>query len=108
MDARRYLLEAFEPSSPTGPAEGSAARLEHAAAELTREGIPVVYRRTIRVTADETSFHLLDAAGEAAVEAAAQRAGIQPIRVVAAEESVASSCSERPLRARTRRGADRP
>jgi hypothetical protein len=42
------------------------------------------------VAADETSFHLLDAAGEAAVEAVARRAGIQLIRVVAAEESRAS------------------
>jgi len=40
------------------------------------------------VAADETSFHLLDAADEAEVEAAAERAGIQPIRVVAAEERV--------------------
>jgi hypothetical protein len=42
------------------------------------------------VTADETSFHLLDAPDEEAVEAAARRAGIQLIRVVAAEERVAS------------------
>jgi hypothetical protein len=41
------------------------------------------------VPADETSFHLLDAEGEAAVEAAAARAGIRPIRVVAADELVA-------------------
>jgi hypothetical protein len=40
------------------------------------------------VTADETSFHLVDAAGEAEVEAAARRAGIQLIRIVAAEELV--------------------
>jgi hypothetical protein len=43
------------------------------------------------VTADETSFHLLEAPGEEAVEVAARRAGIQLIRVVAAEETVGSS-----------------
>ena len=74
-------------------AESSGDRLERAAAELAREGVPVVYRRTIMVTADETSFHLLDAPGEEAAEAAARRAGIQLIRVVAAEEHVASSRS---------------
>jgi hypothetical protein len=41
------------------------------------------------VTADETSFHLLDADCEAAVEIAAERAGIQLIRVLPAEEHVA-------------------
>ena len=64
-------------------------RLEEATAALAREGTTVVYRRTIRVSEDETSFHVLDAAGEAAVEAVARRAGIQLIRVVAAVESVA-------------------
>jgi hypothetical protein len=85
--AKRFLLEAFEPS--TSGARSSGARLQLAAEELTREGTPVTYRRTIRVTVDETSFHLVDAAGEEAVEAAARRAGIKLIRVVAAEESVA-------------------
>jgi hypothetical protein len=66
----------------------SAARLEEATAAFTREGTSVVYRRTIRVSEDETSFHLLDAAGEAAVEAVARRAGIQVIRVVPAVESI--------------------
>jgi len=40
------------------------------------------------VTADETCFHLLAAEDEAAVEAAAGRAGIRTIRVVPAEETV--------------------
>jgi hypothetical protein len=41
------------------------------------------------VTEDETSFHVLDAPCEAAVDAAALRAGIQLIRVVSMIESVA-------------------
>lgn len=82
---RRFLLEAFEPASATS----SAAQLRQAAEQLAREGTHVVYRRTIRVAEDETSFHLLDAADEAAVAAAAGRAGIQPVRIVVAEESAA-------------------
>lgn len=89
IDRTPFLLEAYEPDA--GAAESAAARLEHAAGDLTREGTPVVYRRTIRVTVDETSFHLLDAENESVVEAVARRAGIQPIRVVAAEERAASS-----------------
>jgi ABC-type sugar transport system substrate-binding protein len=81
------LLEAFEPAID-GAAPASAARLEEATAELTREGTPVVYRRTISVSEDETSFHVLEAAGKAAVEAAARRAGLQLIRVVPAVERV--------------------
>ncbi|HEY7018667.1 MAG TPA: hypothetical protein VH297_09410 [Gaiellaceae bacterium] len=46
-----------------------------------------MYRRTIRVSEDETSFHVVDAPGEEAVEAAARRAGIQLIRVVPAVET---------------------
>jgi hypothetical protein len=83
IDARRFLLESFEPSAA---AESSALRLELAADELTREGTAVVYRRTIRLESEETSFHLLDAAREDAVEAAALRAGLALIRVVPADE----------------------
>ena len=38
---------------------------------------------------DETSFHLLEAVGADAVEEAANRAGIDPLRIVAAEEHIA-------------------
>jgi len=43
------------------------------------------------VATDETSFHVLESASAAAVTAAAARAGIDVIRVVAARERVSTA-----------------
>ncbi len=59
------------------------------AAELAPEGTGVRFRLAIHVPDDETCFYVFDAASAHEAALAAQRAGLDPIRVV---EAV---CSER-------------
>ena len=86
-----YLVETY---LTRGQAEGRSA-LEHrarsAAEELTQEGTRVHLERSIYVPEDEICFFVFDApvAGEAVL--AAQRAGLDPVRVV---EAISSDMEE--------------
>jgi hypothetical protein len=82
-----YLAETFLARGDAGERAARERRARSAAEELTREGTRVRFDRSIHVPEDEICFFVFDApsAGEAAL--AAQRAGLEPLRVVEAVSS---------------------
>ena len=72
-----YLVEVYVPN-----AEDARA----AAVQLRRESGSVRYVRMTFLPGDETCFHLLEAASEAAVAEACRRAGLGSARIVPAVE----------------------
>lgn len=78
----RYLAELYLPMAGPGDLEQAAARARRAAEEMSRDGIQVLYLRSIFVPGDETWFLLYEAPSAAAVVEAGARAGIPVERVV--------------------------
>ena len=64
-----------------------ADRARSVAAELTDQGTPVRFDRTIHLPEDEICFFVFDAASGRDVALAAQRAELGPLRVVEAISS---------------------
>jgi hypothetical protein len=81
----RYVLERYRPRSGSEFLRDAAERLDSSARQLRAEGTHVEYLDTIFLPGDETCLHLFEAASEAGVRAAAERAGIDVDRVVPAE-----------------------
>ena len=82
-----YLAETFLTRGDAGERTARERRARSAAEELTREGTRVRFDRSIHVPEDEICFFVFDApsAGEAAL--VAERAGLEPLRVVEAVSS---------------------
>jgi hypothetical protein len=82
-----YLVETYLSRGQAGERAGRERRARSAAEELTRESIRVRFDQSIHVPEDEICFFVFDApsGGEAAL--AAQRAGLDPFRVVEAVSS---------------------
>jgi hypothetical protein len=78
---KRYLVELYEPTADAGMA-AAAGRARQAAIELTREGIPVRYLRSMLIPGDQTSFHLFEAPSTDAITTAARRAALDYERIV--------------------------
>lgn len=68
------------------PLTAVAERVSACAPELTEQGTPVRYLQTIFLPEDETCLYLFDAASEADVRAAVERAGIGFDRIGPAEQ----------------------
>lgn len=81
---RAYLLELYVPRSDADAVEDGAERARRAAEELTAEGTPVRYIRSVFVPEDETCFCLYEAAAIEDVRAAAERAGLPDGRIAEA------------------------
>jgi hypothetical protein len=82
-----YLVETY---LARGDARGRQARESRscsAAAELTREGTRVGFERSIHVPEDEICFFVFDAPSGREAALVAQRAGLEPFRVVEAISS---------------------
>jgi hypothetical protein len=79
-----YLLELYVSRGDAGAVERGAERSRRSAAELTREGTPVRYLRSIFVPEDETCFFLYEAASADAVREVARRAQLSFERVTEA------------------------
>jgi Nickel responsive protein SCO4226-like len=79
-----YLLELYVARSDDAGAERRGEQARRAAEELTREGTPVRYLRSIFVPEDETCFYLYEAATADAVREAARRAQLACERVIEA------------------------
>jgi hypothetical protein len=75
-DVPEFLVELYVPRDDSAAAARGAARARLAGEELTLEGTPVRYLRSIYVPEDETCFYLYEAASVADVRAAARRAGL--------------------------------
>jgi hypothetical protein len=77
-----FLVETY---LPRGRAEERAVREQQARSaseELTREGTSVRFERVIHVPEDETCFFVFEADSGQGAALAAERAGIEPFRVV--------------------------
>ena len=89
-----YLVETY---LARGDASGRVAceRRAHSAAEaLTREGTRVRFDRAIHVPEDEICFFIFDTPSDRDAALAAERAELDPIRVVEAVSSVNSRLEE--------------
>jgi hypothetical protein len=80
-----FLLELYVSRMDGAAVESSADRSRLAAEELTREGTPVRYLRSIFVPADETCFLFYEATSADAVREAARRAALPFDRIAEAE-----------------------
>jgi len=82
-----YLVETFLARGAAGERQARERRASSAAEILTREGTRVRFGGSIHVPEDEICFFTFEAPSGTAAELAAQRAGIEPIRVVEAFSS---------------------
>ena len=79
-----YLVELYVPRTGAATARRFATDARRAAEELTREGTPVRYQRSILVPDDETCFYLYEAETADAVREAARRAELPFERIAEA------------------------
>lgn len=90
-----FLIELYASRTDALAVEHGAARARLAAEQLTREGTPVRYVRSIFVPDDETCFVLCEAASADAVREIARRAALTIERVSEAVETSSSEEVER-------------
>jgi hypothetical protein len=83
-----FLVETFLTRRQAGEHAARDGRARLAAEELTLERTRVRFDRSIHVPEDEICFFLFDAPSGRDAALAAQRAGLDPIRVVEAMSSV--------------------
>ena len=76
-----YLVELYVSQRDATAVQEGAERTRRAAEELTREGTPVRYVRSIFVPEDETCFHLCEAGSARAVHEVVRRAALRFERV---------------------------
>lgn len=86
-----FVVECYVSRAEAGAVERGAQRIRIAAEELTREGTPVRYARTIFLPEDETCFFICEAASADIVRETARRAAVPFERVA---EAVAVSNRE--------------
>jgi hypothetical protein len=82
-----YLVETFLPRGGAGERTARERRARSAAEELTRKGTRVRFDRSIHVPEDEMCFFVFDAPSGREAALVAQRAELEPIRVVEAVTS---------------------
>jgi hypothetical protein len=87
-----YLVETYLPRGRARERAARERRARSAAEELTRERRRVRFDCSIHVPEDEVCFFLFDAASDRDAALVAERAGLEPIRVV---EAVSSRKEER-------------
>ena len=81
-----FLVELYVSRTDAGTVERGAERTRIAAEELTREGIPVRYVRSIFVPEDETCFLLVEAGSAEHVREVARRAHLRVEHLVKTSE----------------------
>jgi hypothetical protein len=82
-----YLVETYLSRGNAGERLARERRARSAAEELTRGSTPVRFDRSIHILEDEICFFLFDAVSSRDAALAAQRAELDPIRVVEAVSS---------------------
>jgi len=86
-----YLVETYLARGRAHEREERERRARSAAEELTRAATRVSFDRSIHVPEDEICFYVFDAPSARDATYAAERAGLEPIRVV---EAIASRKEE--------------
>jgi hypothetical protein len=87
-----FLVETYLARGGAGESATRERRARSAAEELTQEGTRVRFDCSIHVPADETCFFVFEAASGRDAALAAERAQLDPIRVV---EAISSGKEER-------------
>jgi hypothetical protein len=82
-----YLVETYLARGQAGERVARECRARSAAEELSQEGTQVRLERSIYVPEDEICFFVFDASVARVAALAAQRAGLDPFRVVEAISS---------------------
>jgi hypothetical protein len=82
-----YLVETFLARGAAGERQARERRARSAAEQMTRERTRVCFERSIHVPEDEICFFAFAAASASDVVVAAERAGLEPLRVVEAISS---------------------
>ena len=82
-----YLVETYLASGDAGGRAARERRARSVADELTRQGQSVRFDRSIHVPEDEICFFVFDAPSTREAALAAERAALDPIRVVEAVPS---------------------
>ena len=82
-----YLVETFLARGAAGERLARERRATSAAEELTREGTSVRFGGSIHVPEDEICFFTFEAPSGREAALVAQRAGLEPLRVVEAVPS---------------------
>ena len=72
-----FIVETYVARADRAVVDSGAGRARAAAEQLTREGVPVSFLRTIFVPEDETCFYLFDADSASAVAEAGNRAELE-------------------------------
>ncbi len=79
-----YLVETFLARGAAGEREAREHRARSAAEDMTHEGTRVCFDRSIHVPEDEICFFTFEAPSGREAALVAQRAGLEPLRVVEA------------------------
>jgi hypothetical protein len=87
-----YLVETYLARGAAGERQACERRAHSAAEDMTREGARVRFERSIHVPEDEICFFTFTAASGREATLVAERAGLEPLRVV----EVISSGKEKP------------
>lgn len=82
-----YLVETFLPRGAAGERTARERRACSAAEDLTRAGTDVRFDRSIHVPEDEICFFVFDAPSSREAVLVAERAALDPFRVVEAVSS---------------------
>ena len=82
-----YLVETFLSRGAAGERTARERRARSAAEELTREGARVRFEGSIHVPEDEICFFTFEAPSGREAVLVAQRAGLEPLRIVEALSS---------------------
>ena len=82
-----YLVETYLARGSAGERGTRERRARSAAEELTREGTRISFDRSIHVPEDEICFFVFDASSGRTAALVAERAQLDPIRVVEAVSS---------------------
>jgi hypothetical protein len=87
---KQFLVEVFTPRAAAGKLASAERRAAVAATQLSTADVAVRYVRSTYIPDDEICFFVFDAPSERDAALVAQRAGLDPIRVV----EVVSSAKE--------------
>lgn len=82
-----YLVETFLARGAAGERQERERRARSAAEAMTRDGTRVRFDGSIHVPEDELCFFTFEAASGSEAALVAQRAGLQPLRVVEASST---------------------
>jgi Protein of unknown function (DUF4242) len=79
---KKYLVELYEPTARPAAVAAAAERAREAALEITREGTPVRYVRSLLIPEDQTCFHLFEGSSTESIDEASKRAALAYERIV--------------------------